>query len=359
MTHTFTIPSYQYLNDKCEIIHPIPAWLQQSSILEQSLYGIYLSRALDQKAINMQRTGQMGTYPAATGQEAIGVGIALAMRPDDIMCGYYRDQTTQLLRGIKVEEILRYWGGYEDGNNYQDPNRKHDMPICVPIATQSLHAVGIAYAQQYRNTGKVVVTTIGDGGTSQGDFYEALNAAALWKLPLVFIINNNQWAISISRGSQTAAETLAQKALAAGMEGVIVDGNDVFAMAEITKQAIEKARNGGGPTLIEAQTFRLCDHTTVDDASRYIPQSEIEEAKTKEPLLRLTQYAKNYHQWSDEKLQALQQQAEKNINQSLEKYFKLPAENHNTTWQHLYETLPIQFYEQSLEWNQAAGGNDE
>ena len=348
--YPFSIVYHQYLNESSCLSDDAPLWAKEF----EPIHGIYkamlFARHFDEKAIRLQRTGLLRTFPPGIGQEAVGVGIAKAMQTHDIFCGYYRDQSTQLERGILPEEIFRYWGGYEDGNAYKNPDRKNDLPVCVPIGTQSLHAVGVAFAQHYKKTNAVTVTTIGDGGTSQGDFYEALNAAGHFKLPLVFIINNNQWAISIPRSAQTASETLAQKAIAAGIEGIMVDGNDPIAMQEITHRALEKARAGFGPTLIEAQTYRLCDHTTADDATRYAPSDERKMAEKKEPIARFKKYLVNQFDWNEEKDAALQQEITQSIQSAADRYLAMPKEYVGATWDHLYEILPVQYYDQKNDW---------
>jgi pyruvate dehydrogenase E1 component alpha subunit len=347
---TFTVPRYQYLDDQAVLTQDLPDWAKSFDNILEAYKGMLYSRYFDEKAINLQRTGLLRTYPPAIGQEAIGVGIASAMREGDILCGYYRDQALQLQRGMKPEEILRYWGGHEDGNNYQNPAFKNDLPICVPIGTQCVQAVGAAFAQQYKKTNAVTVCVIGDGGTSQGDFYEALNAAALWKLPVIFIINNNGWAISIAREKQTASESLAQKAIAAGMEGVIVDGNDIIAMKEITEKAMEKARRGDGPTLIEAETFRLCDHTTADDATRYIPPEDSAKAKTQEPFIRTKQFLMDTFDWSEDKDLALKNSIKQSVQNAAERYLAIPKEPIGESWLHLFEKLPAALQEQRSAW---------
>ena len=156
-------------------------------------------------------------------------------------------------------------------------NAARDFPICVTVASNAPHAVGVGYAMKYRNEDRVAVCILGDGGTSKGDFYEAINAAGVWQLPVVFVINNNQWAISVPRNSQTHAQTLAQKAIAAGIHGEQVDGNDVVALRERFSAALDKARNGDGPSIIEALTYRMSDHTTADDATHYRSQRKVDE----------------------------------------------------------------------------------
>jgi len=348
--YNFTVSSHQCLDEHANVIGELPSWASSLDNLLKAYRSMLYSRMFDDKAIKLQRTGLLRTYPPAIGQEAVGVGVGLAMHAADVFCSYYRDQSIQLLRGIHPEEILRYWGGFEDGNNYQNPSRKYDLPVCVPIGTQCLHAVGVAYALKYKESNSVVVCSIGDGGTSQGDFYEAINAAAVWKLPLIFVVNNNRWAISIPTEKQTAAQTIAQKAIAAGMEGVVVDGNDVMAVKAITDAAVEKARSGDGPTLIEAQTFRLCDHTTADDATRYIPKNDRLEAEKKEPLIRLKKYLTKYHHWTEKQDKHLKAEIKDQVQQAADNYLDIVNEPIGVTWDHLFENLPVDLTEQKQAW---------
>jgi len=196
-----------------------------------------------------------------------------------------------LQHGVTAHELLLYWGGDERGCDYRDPIARQDLPIAVPIATQMLHATGVATAIKLRHQkGRAVLTEIGEGGTSEGEFYEALNVAGVWGLGVVFIVNNNQWAISVPSEQQTGAQTYAQKAIAAGIDCIQVDGNDVIAVRDATARALDKARTGDGATLIEAVTYRLCDHTTADDARRYRDETAYQEAQKRESVKRLGDY---------------------------------------------------------------------
>ena len=206
-----------------------------------------LVRIFDAKAINLQRTGKLGTYASSLGHEAAHVGIGAAMRHEDVFAPMYREYGAQMWRGVKMSEILLYWGGDERGNDFSGP--AHDFAWCVPIATQCLHAAGAAMAFKYRHEPRCAVAVLGDGGTSEGAFYEALNLAGARQLPLIIVVVNNKWAISVPISMQTACPTLAQKALAGGVPGIQVDGNDVIAVRHVTSEALERARGGGGPTL--------------------------------------------------------------------------------------------------------------
>src|SRR5215213_2219500 len=247
-----------------------------------------LMRTYDAKAIALQRTGQLGTYAPILGQEAIQAGVGSAMKSDDVFLMTYREQGVQLMRGVTMKELLLYWSGDERGSDYAGPRR--DFPICITIAAHATHAAGAAYAIKLKREQRAVVCALGDGATSKGDFYEGMNAAGAWQLPLVFLVTNNQWAISVPRKAQSAAETLAQKGIAAGIPSEQIDGNDLIAVRDAMDRALARARSGGGPSLIEALSYRLSDHTTADDASRYRSADEVADAWKREPLMRVRTY---------------------------------------------------------------------
>ncbi len=245
-----------------------------------------LTRAYDNKILSLQRQGRTATFAPGFGEEAAQVGSASAMRPNDIFVPAFRQSGVYLTRGFPMDLYLLYWIGYEEGNVV--PENVRGMPMAVPVSTQMPHAAGIAYAQKYKGSDSAVVAYVGDGGTSEGDFAEALNLAGVWKAPLVAIIQNNQWAISMPRKKQSAAETLAQKAFAAGINGVQVDGNDVVAVYKATREAISNARDG--PTLIECVTYRMGMHTTSDDPTKYRSDEETAAWAKKDPILRVKAY---------------------------------------------------------------------
>lgn len=345
----FEIRYQQVLNEAGELVNDLPSSAQDNKTLLELYRLMQLTRAFDTKAVNLQRTGKMGTYASTLGQEAIGTAIGYAMQTDDILCPYYRDYAAMMQRGVMLSEILTYWGGSELGSRYQKSSAHDDFPICVPIATQSLHATGIGFALKFRKQARAVVTTIGEGGTSKGDFYEALNVAGAWQLPVVFVVNNNQWAISVSRDIQTHTQTIAQKAIAAGIEGLQVDGNDVIATHDVIAQALQKARNGEGPTMIEAISYRLCDHTTADDATRYRPDTQVDEAWQREPILRLRNYLVAQNLWDDNKEQDLLAECKKEVDQAVKDYTASMKEKPTAMFDHLYAELPAAYVDQYAE----------
>ncbi len=256
-----------------------------------------LTRVLDQRAIALQREGRLGTYPPSLGQEAAQVGSAFALQQGDRLFPSFREMGVQLTVGYPIHQILQYWKGDERGQ--LAPPELNIFPVCVSVGTHIPHAVGAAMAARYRHDPVAVAAWFGDGATSKGDFHEGFNMAGVFRLPLVFICQNNQWAISVPLSSQTASATLAQKAYAYGFEGVQVDGNDVFAVYRATRDALHKARSGGGPTFIECLTYRVADHTTSDDAGRYRSADEVAAWSARDPLLRLERYMARCGLWNE------------------------------------------------------------
>ena len=256
------------------------------------------SRIADSKALQYQRQGRMLTYAPNHGEEAAQVGSIAATEERDWLVPAFREMGAWLYKGVPLEQIYLYWYGNELGSKFP-PNVKM-LPISVPIASQLNHATGLAMASKIKGEDHVTIAYVGDGGTSQGEFHEALNFASVFSSPVVFVILNNQFAISVGRASQTRSETLAQKGIAYGMPNILVDGNDVLAMYAATKEAVDRARNGGGPTLIEAYTYRIGAHTTSDDPTLYRKDEEVEEWKKKDPITRMKKYLIDKDMWSEE-----------------------------------------------------------
>jgi 2-oxoisovalerate dehydrogenase E1 component alpha subunit len=335
----FTIQHFRVLDERSEAVAPLPAFAREPEALVAMYRAMVLTRTFDSRAVAMQRTGKLGTFASSLGQEAVGVGVASAMAPEDVLVPSYREQAAQFLRGMTMAQCLLYWGGDERGSDFQGVAR-HDFPNCVPIGTQIPHAVGAAYAFRLRKERRAVVTVFGDGATSKGDFYEGANFAGAWKVPLVMVVNNNQWAISLPRARQSAAQTLAQKAIAAGFEGRQVDGNDVIAVRQVVEEALAKAREGGGPTLVEAVCYRLCDHTTADDATRYRGAEEVNAAWRSEPITRLREYLHRGGHWNKEREEALVHECGEQVARAVKEYETTPAPTAAAMFDHLYATLP-------------------
>jgi 2-oxoisovalerate dehydrogenase E1 component alpha subunit len=267
------------------------------------------------------------------------VGLASAMRPEDVLIPSYRESGAQLCRGVRLEEVLLYWGGDERGSDWT-AGPSHDFPVSVPVASQCLHATGVAYAMKLRREPRAAVSVCGDGATSNGAFYEAINMAGVWRVPAVFVVNNNQWAISVGRAKQTAAKTLAQKAIAAGIPGVQVDGNDVIAVHHAVGEALERARDNGGPSLIEALTYRLTDHTTADDAGRYRPAEEVSAQWANDPIARLRTFLSEAGVWGKADEERLIEQLNAEIDGAVERYLATPPQPPEAIFDYLYATLP-------------------
>jgi pyruvate dehydrogenase E1 component alpha subunit len=273
------------------------------------LYDFMLTcRQLDEVAFKLQRSGRMGTYPQNKGQEAAAIGTAHAAKKGvDFLVPCYRENAALFMHGLPMEKVLLHWMGDERGN--QIPEGVCQTPLCIPIGTQMLHATGIAWAFKLRKEPRVALTYFGDGATSEGDFHEAMNFASTLQVPVVFICQNNHWAISVPREMQMNSETVAQKAIAYGMPTIQVDGNDLFAVYKAAKEAIDRARGGGGPSFIEAVTYRLADHTTADDARRYRDPDELAAWTVRDPVIRLRKYLESKNLWDDDKQKKSEEKA--------------------------------------------------
>lgn len=340
---SFNIYYQQFLGPEGEPVQPLPDFAQDPAYLLKLYKKMVFTRIFDAKAIALQRTGRLGTFPSVYGEEAIGVGLANAMTSEDVFFPYYREHGAQLLRGVTPEEIFLYWGGDERGNNFQ---QCHDFPYSIPIGSQVLHAAGAAYAFKLRKQSRCTVVSVGDGGTSEGDFYEAINVAGVWKLPMVIVVNNNQWAISVPLKKQTAAQTLAQKAIAAGFTGLQVDGNDVIAVENAVRNALAAARKGAGPTLIEAKSYRMGDHTTADDAKRYRDAAEVTAYQAKDPILRLKLYLTRQNCWDEEQEALLRTEYQEQIAAAVARYLATEPQPVHTMFDYMYAQLPQALAEQ-------------
>ena len=311
------------------------------------LYKLMVStRVFDAKSIALQRTGKLGTYASCLGHEAAHVGIGSAMKPEDVLAVSYREYGAQLYRGVQPREVYMYWGGDERGNDYQVEPARHDFAWSVPIATQCLHAAGSALAFKIRGEKRVAVCTIGDGGSSKGDFYGAINIAGAQNLPLVAVIVNNQWAISVPRKIQSGAPTLAQKGIAAGLFCIQVDGNDIIAVRKAMEDALERARNGEGGSVIEAVTYRLGDHTTADDARRYRGKEEVDEAWAKEPMKRLRNWLVAKKVWDDAKEEAWKAECDEWMDKEVDAYLETKTQPVTAMFDYIFAEVPADLAKQ-------------
>lgn len=273
-----------------------------------------LSRRFDERLLTLQRQGRIGTFAPVRGQEACQIGAMAALRDDDWFVPAFREFAAMHWRGFPLADILLFVAGYNEGAAIPEDN--HDLPFAVPVASQLPHAVGLGYAAKYHQRDEVSIVFFGDGATSEGDFHEALNFAGVLQTPTIFLCQNNQWAISLPRDKQTKSKTLAQKGLAYGMPCLQVDGNDVFAVYTAVAEAAERARNGGGPTMIECLTYRLSIHTTADDPTKYRDQEEVERWEQRDPVPRLQHYLSEQGIVPDEDVESMENEIKEEINQA-------------------------------------------
>ncbi|MEW5900536.1 MAG: pyruvate dehydrogenase (acetyl-transferring) E1 component subunit alpha [Acidobacteriota bacterium] len=314
----------------------------------QKIYSLMaLTRAADVKALKLQRQGRMGTFAQSLGHEAAQVGSALAVQKKDWVFPYFRDLGTYVTLGLPLKNYYLYWMGNEEG--LRIPDDLNIFTISVPVGSHLPHAVGCGMALKYRNEPAAVLAYFGDGATSEGDFHEALNFAGVFRTPNVFICFNNQYAISTPIRKQTASPTIAQKAVAYGFAGILVDGNDVLAMYAAAKEALEKARSGGGPILIEAFTYRLGDHTTSDDASRYRTEAEVIEWAKKDPLERFRIYLKDRGLWDEAVEHRVQEEAESLISKAVEEAESVPPPRPEDVFAYTYKNMTPALNEQLSE----------
>jgi pyruvate dehydrogenase E1 component alpha subunit len=341
---TFEIEYLQYLDADGKLAGKLPPAVKDAKALLPLFKQMLYVRTFDTKAIALQRTGKLGTYASCLGHEATHVGIGASMLPEDVFAPSYREYGAQFMRGVKPREVLLYWGGDERGNDFSGP--KHDYSWCVPIATQCLHAAGAALAFKLRGEKRVAVTCCGDGGSSKTDTYAAINSAGAYALPFVQCIINNGWAISVPRSSQTGAKTLAQKGIAGGLHCLQVDGNDLIAVLEGMRRAMERARKGEGGSVIEFMTYRLHDHTTADDARRYRGEDEVKDAWTREPMLRLRKYLTAQKLWDEDQEKAWAEECAKAIDIELNAYLETPVQPVEAMFDYLYGDPPPDLLEQ-------------
>jgi pyruvate dehydrogenase E1 component alpha subunit len=302
--------------------------------LKRLYRAMLLGRRLDERMVRLQRQGRIGTFAPIKGQEASQIGSVFTLRPTDWMVPSFRETAAMIWRGWPIDKLLLFFAGYLEGG-VPAPGQR-DLPVTIPVATQLPHAVGLAYAAQYRGDDVVVMAYFGDGATSEGDFHEAMNFAGVWHVPVVFVCQNNQWAISVPLKKQTHSRTIAQKALAYGFNGLQVDGNDVLAVYAATHEAVERARAGDGPTLIECVTYRLGVHTTADDPTKYRTNEEVEAWERKDPLTRFGEYLKKKNLLEE----GLDEQIDAEIATAVERFESVGVPDPLTMFDHAYATPP-------------------
>ncbi len=308
---------------------------------------LLFERTADLMTISFQRQGRIFTYPPNYGQEAIHIAAGMVIRDDDWLVPAFREMGAYLAKGVTIKELFLYYMGFEDGTVFA--NARNMMPISVPIASQLLHATGIGYAIKYRKEDKTVFAFVGDGGTSEGDFHEALNFAAVWKVPVIFVVQNNQYAISTAAENQTVSINYAVKGTAYNVPGIKVDGNDFFAMYTVLQNSRDYALSGNGPVLIEALTYRKGAHTTSDDPTKYREKSEEEKWNKTDPAHRLKQYLLDNKLFSEKEETKLIEDYKKEVERQFveaENYGPYPLED---VFRHLYADMPDDLNQQEQE----------
>ncbi len=309
-----------------------------------------LARAFDTKALNLQKQGRLGAFTSCKGQEGCQIPAVANLKETDWLVPSFRENAALIARKMPLISMFLYWGGDERGSHpREDHYKQNNLPIAIPVGTHLLHAVGIGMGAKIKKEGKdstVTMTFFGDGATSEGDFSEAMNFAGVFQAPVVFVCQNNQWAISLPVSKQTASSSIAQKAIAFGFEGIQVDGNDIFAVYHATKYAVEKARNNNGPTLIECVTYRMGDHSTADMAKVYRPEEEVQCMQQYDPLLRLEKFMKKKKMMTDAEIKAAEEQSKQQVEKAVEAYENIepaPLEDiFNYTYAELTEPLKEQ-----------------
>ncbi|PKP38641.1 MAG: pyruvate dehydrogenase (acetyl-transferring) E1 component subunit alpha [Bacteroidetes bacterium HGW-Bacteroidetes-14] len=339
---------FQIIDDKGKVINKAMMPAVSDEKLLKAYKDMLFARTADLQIVSYQRQGRIYTYPPNYGQEAISGAVGAIIGDNDWLVPAFREMGAMLAKGVTLKELFLYFMGYEDGSKFQ--NAKKTLPISVPIASQLLHAAGIGYEIKYNKKDEVVFAFVGDGGTSEGDFHEAVNFAGVWKVPVVFIIQNNQYGISTPTRMQTASESLAIKAVAYGVKGIKVDGNDYFAMYKAVEESVKACKNGEGPVLIEAVTYRKGAHTTSDDPTKYRTKEEEQQWESKDPLRRLKLYLEAKKLWSEKEEEKIIPQYKEEVDRQFieaENYGPYPKED---VFKYLYAEMPDDLKEQEKEY---------
>jgi len=314
----FKISYMQILDEKGNIDTSLEPDISDANLLKLH-HDMTFSRMVDSRMLNLQRQGRLGTLPACTGQEASFCAPILAIKDTDWFVGAYREIGARLMRGDSLKNLLHLFNGFEEGSF--NPDNPRTLPVSIILASQLPHAVGLAYGSKLMGEKDTVALVLfGDGAASEGDFHEALNFAAVLNTPVIFLCQNNQLAISTPGKYQTKSSTIAQKAIAYGIPGIKVDGNDPLAVYVSVKDAVDRARNQEGPSLIEAFTYRIMMHTTADDPTRYREEAEVEEWKKKDPLTRFSLYLTQKEIWDEKKQIALEKKLKQKIDEAVKQF---------------------------------------
>jgi pyruvate dehydrogenase E1 component alpha subunit len=333
------------LNEKGELDASLEPDIPEELLLK--LYRkILLGRKFDERLLNLQRQGRIGTFAPLSGQEAAQLGAVALLRPSDWMVPAFRETAAEIWRGRSLESVIIYNNGYNEGAEI--PQDLNNLPISVPVGSQILHAVGLGWAAKYRQTDDVAMTFFGDGATSEGDFHEGLNFAGVFQAPVIFVCQNNHWAISIPVAKQTRSKTLAQKAIAYGIPGIQVDGNDILAVYAAAQEAVDRARAGQGPTLIECVTYRMTMHTTADDPKRYRTEEEVEKWRERDPIVRYQKYLADKGLLSEDKIAAIESEVLEEIQAAVDgaEEQMLALGDPMDMFEHAYARMPAYLREQ-------------
>ena len=296
------------------------------------------ARSFDEKAMKLQRSGRMGTYPPLSGQEAVQIGSALALSESDWMVPSYREAGAMMVASVPMKQQFMMWMGNDLGNRI--PDNVKCLPISIPVGSQILHAAGIGWAANVKKEKMAVICYFGDGATSRGDFHEGLNFASVFNSPAVFICSNNQFAISTPVSMQMHSKTIAQKAISYGMRGYRLDGMDALAAYVLTKDALDRAKNGEGPTLIEALCYRYGPHTTADDPTLYRSEEDVERMKQNDPIIRFKNYLTKKSLWDDAKEKALHEEIDALVDKAAKEAEQAPLPKMEDLFRNVFAVMP-------------------
>ena len=339
----------QILNEHGEVDKGLEPEISNDRLIE--VYrAMVLARAFDSRMMTMQRQGKMGTFAPNLGQEACIIGQVTSLTEEDWFAPSYRSFGAQIMRGWSMERLMRLWAGFHDG--FPPPENVNDLPFSIVIGSHVLPAVGIGMGMQYKKKNDCVLVNYGDGASSQGAVSEALNFASVYKAPVVFICENNGWAISTPTSKQTANEIFAAHGAAHGMPCIRVDGNDILAMMCATKEATHRARMGEGPTLIEAVTFRMSLHTTADDPTVYRNEDEVKAWETRCPILRFATYLTKKGILDSRAIEETLAACEEDVIKARDDFYAMPQADPTEIFDHLYENTPIELQAQREEYLQ-------
>lgn len=347
MNHMSDKELIQVMDPEGRIVDPKAVnGIMEADMMQMYRYMVF-TRLWNAKALSLQRQGRMGTIASVKGQEASNIGMGMALGQDDWFCPSFREFGAMFVRGVKPRDLFMYWGGDERGARPAEGSRV--LPICITVGSHLCHAAGIAWAAKIRGERIAVLSSSGDGSTSQGDFHESLNFAGVFKLPVVFAIQNNHWAISVPVEQQTATDTLAEKACATGLQSARVDGNDVLAVYVTVKRLLDRARSDFVPSLVELVTYRMDDHTTADDASRYRTPEMLSPWEGKDPIDRMRKFLTAEHGWDEDKENRLLAECAAEVEQIVRDYEAYPHPQPADIFDHMYAEMPWHLKEQKEE----------